>query len=191
MLWHQVPGAVCLTCEEWGPESGLVTAAMKLKRRPLQVDLHLIHHPGCLRTYWYHISWPCLCHISKSSFWWEMFRRDIRRTSTGCMDTDPRSEQERLTMRSFGILDQPYVEDLVSRPHTSWTEVTSAEAIKGRVCSWLKLQLIKSWQNQLKSSRFLSLHKNQVKQLKERVGKKEIFCSSIFHRERHLKLACK
>jgi len=32
----EIPGAVCLTCEEWGPESGLVTAAMKLKRRPLQ-----------------------------------------------------------------------------------------------------------------------------------------------------------
>jgi len=32
----EVPGAVCLTSEEWGPESGLVTAAMKLKRRPLQ-----------------------------------------------------------------------------------------------------------------------------------------------------------
>ena len=38
MFCHQVPGAVCLTCEEWGPESGLVTAAMKLKRRPLQVS---------------------------------------------------------------------------------------------------------------------------------------------------------
>ena len=48
MLCGQVPGAVCLTCEEWGPESGLVTAAMKLKRRPLQVDLHLIHHSGIL-----------------------------------------------------------------------------------------------------------------------------------------------
>ena len=32
----EVPGAVCLTTEEWGPDSGLVTAAMKLKRRPLQ-----------------------------------------------------------------------------------------------------------------------------------------------------------
>jgi len=32
----EVPGAVSLTTEEWGPESGLVTAAMKLKRRPLQ-----------------------------------------------------------------------------------------------------------------------------------------------------------
>ena len=39
MFCHQVPGAVCLTCEEWGPESGLVTAAMKLKRRPLQVSI--------------------------------------------------------------------------------------------------------------------------------------------------------
>ena len=37
-FWRQIPGAVCLTCEEWGPESGLVTAAMKLKRRPLQVN---------------------------------------------------------------------------------------------------------------------------------------------------------
>ena len=32
----EIPGAVCLTSEEWGPDSGLVTAAMKLKRRPLQ-----------------------------------------------------------------------------------------------------------------------------------------------------------
>ena len=41
----QVPGAVCLTSEEWGPESGLVTAAMKLKRRPLQVIWNI---PGLL-----------------------------------------------------------------------------------------------------------------------------------------------
>ena len=32
----EVPGAVCLVEEEWSPESGLVTAAMKLKRKPLQ-----------------------------------------------------------------------------------------------------------------------------------------------------------
>merc|ERR1719334_1730351 len=32
----EIPGAVCLTNIEWGPDSGLVTAAMKLKRRPLQ-----------------------------------------------------------------------------------------------------------------------------------------------------------
>ena len=32
----EIPGAVCLTSEEWSPDSGLVTAAMKLKRRPLQ-----------------------------------------------------------------------------------------------------------------------------------------------------------
>ena len=38
----QVPGAVCLTSEEWGPESGLVTAAMKLKRRPLQVIWNIL-----------------------------------------------------------------------------------------------------------------------------------------------------
>ena len=33
----EVPGAISLTAIEWGPESGLVTAAMKLKRKPLQV----------------------------------------------------------------------------------------------------------------------------------------------------------
>lgn len=32
----EVPGALCLTGEEWTPESGLSTAAMKLKRRPIQ-----------------------------------------------------------------------------------------------------------------------------------------------------------
>jgi len=32
----EIPGAVCLTSLEWGPDTGLVTAAMKLKRRPLQ-----------------------------------------------------------------------------------------------------------------------------------------------------------
>ena len=124
MLCWQVPGAVCLTYEEWGPESGLVTAAMKLKRRPLQVDLHLIHHSGILsqdasghigamfpgHACVIFLTQDSLGHISDG----KLCRRDIRRTSTGCMDTDPRSEQERLTMRSFGILDQPYVEDLVS-----------------------------------------------------------------------------
>ena len=45
----QVPGAVCLTSEEWGPESGLVTAAMKLKRRPLQViwNILLLRSSSC------------------------------------------------------------------------------------------------------------------------------------------------
>jgi len=32
----EIPGAVSLCREEWTPESGLTTAAMKLKRRPLQ-----------------------------------------------------------------------------------------------------------------------------------------------------------
>jgi len=32
----EIPGAVSLTSEDWTPESGLTTAAMKLKRRPLQ-----------------------------------------------------------------------------------------------------------------------------------------------------------
>lgn len=32
----EIPGAVCLTIDEWTPDSGLTTAAMKLKRRPLQ-----------------------------------------------------------------------------------------------------------------------------------------------------------
>ena len=32
----EMPGAVSLCREEWTPESGLTTAAMKLKRRPLQ-----------------------------------------------------------------------------------------------------------------------------------------------------------
>ena len=32
----ELPGAVTLCSEEWTPESGLITAAMKLKRKPLQ-----------------------------------------------------------------------------------------------------------------------------------------------------------
>ena len=32
----EIPGALTLTPIEWTPESGLVTAAMKLKRKPLQ-----------------------------------------------------------------------------------------------------------------------------------------------------------
>ena len=32
----EMPGAVSLCREEWTPESGLTTAAMKLKRRPIQ-----------------------------------------------------------------------------------------------------------------------------------------------------------
>eukprot|EP00088_Acartia_fossae_P040667 TRINITY_DN42387_c0_g1_i1.p1 TRINITY_DN42387_c0_g1~~TRINITY_DN42387_c0_g1_i1.p1 ORF type:complete len:154 (-),score=30.78 TRINITY_DN42387_c0_g1_i1:73-534(-) len=32
----EIPGAVFLTSIEWTPDSGLTTAAMKLKRRPLQ-----------------------------------------------------------------------------------------------------------------------------------------------------------
>jgi long-chain acyl-CoA synthetase len=32
----EVPGAVTLTSVEWTPDTGLTTAAMKLKRKPLQ-----------------------------------------------------------------------------------------------------------------------------------------------------------
>ena len=32
----ELPGAVTLCVEDWTPESGLTTAAMKLKRKPLQ-----------------------------------------------------------------------------------------------------------------------------------------------------------
>ena len=32
----ELPGAVTLCCDLWTPESGLVTAAFKLKRKPIQ-----------------------------------------------------------------------------------------------------------------------------------------------------------
>lgn len=32
----ETPGAISLVAEEWTPESGLVTAAQKLKRKPIQ-----------------------------------------------------------------------------------------------------------------------------------------------------------
>ena len=38
----EIPGAVTLCKEEWTPESGLTTAAMKLKRKPLQ-DFYQSH----------------------------------------------------------------------------------------------------------------------------------------------------
>ncbi len=32
----ETPGAITLVADEWTPESGLVTAAQKLKRKPIQ-----------------------------------------------------------------------------------------------------------------------------------------------------------
>jgi long-chain acyl-CoA synthetase len=32
----ETPGAITLVAEEWTPESGLATAAQKLKRKPIQ-----------------------------------------------------------------------------------------------------------------------------------------------------------
>ena len=135
----QVPGAVCLTDEEWGPESGLVTAAMKLKRRPLQVDLH--HHSGCLRIYWRHISWPCLCHISNwrlfwTYFWWrivqERYQEDINRMYGHWSKIRARKTDDEIFWY--------FLEDLVSHHIHSpveLSEVTSAQAIKGRVSNML------------------------------------------------------
>ena len=38
----EIPGAVTIVKEIWDPDTGLVTAAFKLKRRPLQVHKKLI-----------------------------------------------------------------------------------------------------------------------------------------------------
>ena len=86
MFCHQVPGAVCLTCEEWGPESGLVTAAMKLKRRPLQVSIFVI-----IIVY--------ICEM-------QMSRRGIKTTSTACTETDRGPEQVQRLMRAIGKLEK-------------------------------------------------------------------------------------
>ena len=36
MVKFEIPQAVFLVCEPWTPESGLITAAMKLKRKSLE-----------------------------------------------------------------------------------------------------------------------------------------------------------
>ena len=102
-FWLQIPGAVCLTCEEWGPESGLVTAAMKLKRRPLQVNhgddgdgdyvtsamkltrrplqinLHLFFHPRFFRNIFATFVSYLALEICLDVFVQERYQEDINR----------------------------------------------------------------------------------------------------------------
>ena len=98
MFCRQVPGAVCLTCEEWGPESGLVTAAMKLKRRPLQVSIVVFNICLCTIVY--------ICEM-------QMSRRGIKTTSTACTETDRGPEQVQRLMRAIGKFEKKW--DLVSQ----------------------------------------------------------------------------
>ena len=95
---------MCLTCEEWGPESGLVTAAMKLKRRPLQVNhgdddgdddyvtsamkltsrplqinLHIIFHSGFFRNIFATFVSYLALEICLDVFVQERYQEDINR----------------------------------------------------------------------------------------------------------------
>ena len=49
----EIPGAVTIVKEIWDPDTGLVTAAFKLKRRPLQVQKKII----------FQILWKIRCDI--------------------------------------------------------------------------------------------------------------------------------
>ena len=137
----QIPGAVCLTCEEWGPESGLVTAAMKLKRRPLQVNhgdddgdddyvtsamkltsrplqinLHIIFHSGFFRNIFATFVSYLALEICLDVFVQERYQEDINRMYGPWAQTRWRKTEE----NCFDFLDKALVSNW-------WKCVTAAQ----------------------------------------------------------------
>ena len=67
----EIPGGVTMVKEIWDPESGLVTAAFKLKRRPLQVSKPPISIYSCSISHVLENEFFCLGRLG--SYGWKFF----------------------------------------------------------------------------------------------------------------------